>query len=402
MSWRYKKYYGYRRSSYRPNFYYTEKEIDFTNETLDYNQFLLQEFFNADIETRRKISNYYIDKFGDRSFAYLKRKYSEWANGNYHLTDLMSGRIISMMPRFLNSEAKHKLGTHQFMSTIKKTVKAFEREQNHRYNRTKYISRTSELLEIFEKEYSEIQSYSYDSLNIHGHRTDMLKDDELLEAIEISKYILEVKLQNLCDQIERDFQIFLPFIQNLKIGTFESSFKINPFDIEINLAKLDSNEIKVPNFKIPEIETNSDFKKYSDKYLAYELVGINRKSKELIANSFLNTNDLQLFLDHYNKLLNYDSEVSFDSTFIGESGELKIKARLVPPKILKTSLLYAFIKLTIYIVVTISLIALAIRNEAYTLLLFGGIFVGIFAFTMISEVIKEIRTLRKELRTYGK
>ena len=82
MSWRYKKYFSYRRSSYRPNFYYTEKEIDFTNETLDYNQFLLQEFFNANIETKREISNYYIDKFGDRSFAYLKRKYSEWANGN--------------------------------------------------------------------------------------------------------------------------------------------------------------------------------------------------------------------------------------------------------------------------------------------------------------------------------
>lgn len=401
MSWRYRKYYGYRRSSYKPNFYYSEKELDFTNENLDYNQFLLQEFFNADVETRRKISNYYIDKFGDRSFAYLKRKYSEWANGNYHLTDLMSGRIISMMPRFLNSEAKHKLGIHQFMSTIKKTVKAFEREQNHRCNRTKFISRTSELLEIFEKEYSEIQSYSYDSLNIYGHRTDMLKDDELIEAIEISKYILEVKLQNLYDQIERDFKIFLPFIQNLKIGTFESSFKINAFDILINLANLDSNEIKVPKFKIPEIETNNDFKKYSDKYLAYELVGINRKSKEKIANSFLNNNDLELFLNHYNKLSNYDSEVSFDSTFLGESGELKIKARLVPPKILKTSLLYAFIKLTIYVVITISLIALAIKNEAYTLLLIGGFFVGIFAFTMISEEIKEIRTLTKELKTYG-
>ena len=117
MSWRYKKYYSYRRSSYRPNFYYSEKELDFTNENLDYNQFLLQEFFNADLETRKKISNYYIDKFGERSFAYLKRKYSKWANGNYHLTDLMSGRILSLMPQFLNSEAKHKLGIHQFIST---------------------------------------------------------------------------------------------------------------------------------------------------------------------------------------------------------------------------------------------------------------------------------------------
>lgn len=402
MSLRYNKYYSHRRSSDRPNFYYSEKELDFTNENLDYNQFLLQEFFNADVSTRSEMSNYYIAKFGDRSFAYLKRKYSEWANGNYHLTNLMSGRIISMMPRFLNSEAKHKLGIHQFMSTIKNAVITFESKQNFRSNRTKYISSTSELLEIFEKEYAEIQSYSYDSLNIYGSRKDMLNDDELIEAIEISKYILEVKLQNLYNQIERDFQIFLPFIQKLKIGTFESSFKIKVFDIIINLEKLDSNEIKVPNFQIPEIVSNSVFRKYSDKYLAYELLSINRKSKEQIANSFLNTNDLQIFFNHYNELSNYDSEVSFVSTFLGESGELKIKARLVPPKILNTSLLYALIKLTIYIVITISLIAIAIRNEAYILLLFGSFFVGIIAFSMISEEIKEIRALKKELKTYGK
>jgi len=401
MSWRYKKYYSYRRSSYRPNFYYSEKELDFTNENLDYNQFLLQEFFNADLETRKKISNYYIDKFGERSFAYLKRKYSEWANGNYHLTDLMSGRILSLMPQFLNSEAKHKLGIHQFMSTIKKAVKSFQKTQKQRYSRTKYISSTSDLLEIFEKEYNEIQSFSSESLNIYGHRTDMLTDNELLEAMEISKYILEVKLQYLYDQLESDFQIFLPFIQKLKIGTFESSFKINDFDIVVNLEKLDSTEIKIPKFKILEIEGNSDFKKYSDKYLAYELVDINRKTKEKIADSFLNKNDLTLFLNHYNELSNSDSEVSFDSKFIGESGELKVKARLVPPKMLKTSMLYSVIKLTIYIVITVSLVALAIRNEAYTLLLFGGLFLGIFAFTLINEEIKKIVTLNKELKTYG-
>ena len=157
----------------------------------------------------------------------------------------------------------------------------------------------------------------------------------------------------------------------------------------------------MPNFKVPEIESNSHFKMYSDKYLAYELVGINRKSKEQIVNSFLNRNDLQLFLNHYNELSNYDSEVSFDSTFLGESGELKIKARLVPPKILKTSLLYSIMKLTIYIVITIFLIALVIKNEAYALLIIGGFFVGIFPFTVISEEIKEIRTLTKEIKTHG-
>jgi len=58
-------------------------------------------------------------------------------------------------------------------------------------------------------------------------------------------------------------------------------------------------------------------------------------------------------------------------------------------------------KLTIYIVITIFLIALVIKNEAYALLIIGGFFVGIFPFTVISEEIKEIRTLTKEIKTHG-
>lgn len=401
MSWKY-NYHGYHRSYQRPYFYYSEKELDFTNEYLDYNQFLLQEFFNADLNTRRKISNYYIDKFGERSFAYLHRKFSEWANGDYHLTDLMSGRIIAMMPRFLNSEARHKLGIHQFMSTIKKTVRTFESKQRMRYNITKRISSTNELLDILQKEYAEIQSFSYDSLNIYSHKTDMLTDEELIEAIEISRYILVVKLQNIYNQIERDFQIFLPFIEKLKIGFFDKSFKIRAFNVVINLSKLDLSQIKVPNFIIPEIESNSAFRKYSDKYLAYELLSINRESKEQIADSFLNTNDLQIFINHYYDLLNYNSEVSIYSTFRGESGALGIKARLVPHKILITSLLYEFIKLTAYIVFTISLIVFAIKNGAYLLLLFGTFLVGMYAISLIHEKTKEVRALIKELKTHGK
>ena len=401
MSWSFNKYYSYRRSSYRSNFYYSEKEIDFTNETLDYTQFLLQEFFTADLETRKKISKYYLENYGSRSFAYLKRKYSEWANGNYHLTDLMSGRILLIMPNFLNSEAKHKLGIHQFMSTIKKAVKNFESSQKIRYDRTKQISDSSELLRIFENEYNEIQDHSFDSLNLYGHQTDMLSDNEIIEAIEISKYILEVKLQKLYEQIERDFNIFLPFIQELKLGTFRSTFNITLFDIDVDIARFNLDDLEMPKFTISEIESNTNFKSYSDKYLAYEMVSIHKNSNEKVSDSFLNKNDLQLFLNHYTDLSKGDSEVKFDSTFIGESGNLMINARLVPAKIIKTSILYSIIKLFIYLTLTASLVGFAIIKEAFTILLFGGYFVGIIAYNFISKEIKELSILRKEYRTHG-
>lgn len=124
MSWRYRTYRNYNRSA-KPKFFFSEKEIDFTTTYFDYNQFLLQEFFTADLNTRQKISNFYVQKFGKRSFGYLKRKYADWANGNYHLTDLMSERITSVMPNFLDDKAKHKLGIQEFMSTIRNTIHSF-------------------------------------------------------------------------------------------------------------------------------------------------------------------------------------------------------------------------------------------------------------------------------------
>lgn len=132
------------------------------------------------------------------------------------------------------------------------------------------------------------------------------------------------------------------------------------------------------------------------------MLSINQESKEQIADSFLNTNDLQIFINHYYDLLNYNSEVYIYSTFRGESGALGIKARLVPHKILITSLLYEFLKLTAYIVFTISLIIFAMKNGAYLLLLFGIFLVGMFAISLIHEKTKEVRALIKELKTHGK
>lgn len=402
---------------YSFTFKFSEKDIDFNpdigNTYFDFNKFLINEFFKSNDSEMSNILREYQKVYGISSYNYLiKTYYQKWRNGNRTISNVQFERIVRIMPKLLNEEAKEKLskirrqikynhGKRQFLSTIKNAVGRFERNQFGRFKETKIISKTSELTDIFKNEYDEIKSYSYENIKTFSSSNNYLSDEELIEAIEISKYILEVKLQSLYDQIERDFQIFLPFIKNLKIGTFESSFKIEAFNIVVNLALVDNSQVRIPKFKIPEIESNNHFKKYSDKYLAYELVSINRTTKKQIANSFLNTNDLQVFLNHYNVLTNYDSEVSFDSNFLGESGELKIKARLVPPKMLKTSLLYSFIKLTVYITVTISLIALAVRNEAYILLLFGVFFVGIFAFTLIGEEIKEIRTLTKELKTYG-
>ncbi len=343
MSW------GYR--SYQSKFYFSEKEIDFTTECLDYEQFLLQEFFTADLETRKKLSNYYYDVYGSRSFAYLKRKYSEWANGDYHLTDLMKERILSLMPKFLNDNAKHKLGIHEFMASIKNTVKSFQSSQKTTFRNTTNLKRPQEVVSNFEKEYEKIQG-----LTILNFRFNILTEEEKEEALEISKYILEIKLQKAFDQIENDFNIFLPYMFKFKRGIFSANYSIKLFNLKVDITNTSIEDIEIPKFKIKEIEANSRFKEYSDKYLAYELVSIHKDANKAVSNSFLNSNDIALFFAHYEELSNGESEVSMNSTFQGEGGILSLKAQMKPLKLLKTSIIISSIKLAIYFIVIITLV----------------------------------------------
>lgn len=396
MSWRYRKYRSNSRS-YQPKFFFSEREIDFTTEYLDYSQFLLQEFFTADLETRQKLSNFYVQEYGSRSFAYLKRKYSEWVNGDYHLTDLMRERITSIMPKFLNDTAKHKLGIHEFMASIKSTVKSFQSSQKTTFRNTLNLKQPQEVVSIFEKEYEKIQT-----LTIRNFRFNILTEEEKEEALVISKYILEIKLQKDFDQIERDFNTFFPYMFKFKRGIYSASYLITSFNLRVDITNTGIDDIEIPKSNINETEANSRFKEYSDKYLAYELVSIHKEANKAVSNSFLNANDIALFFGHYEELSNGESEVSMNSTFQGEGGILSLKAQMKPLKLLKELIIISSIKLAIYFIVIITLVSLAVNHKLFTLLIIGGFFVGIFALSFVSEEIKQLKSLTKEFKTYGK
>jgi hypothetical protein len=396
MNWRYRKYESYSWSN-KSKFFFSEIEIDFMTEYLDYSQFLLQEFFTADFETRQKLSNYYLQEYGSRSFAYLKRKYSEWANGDYHLTDLMKERIISIMPKFLNEKANHKLGIHEFMASIKNTVKSFQTNQKSTFRNTSNLKQPQEVVSFFEKEYEKIQA-----LTIRNFRFNVLTEKEKKEALEISKYILQIKLQKAFDQIKRDFNTFLPFMVKFKRGIFSASYSITAFNLKVDITNTGIDEIEIPKFNIKEAEANSRFKEFSDKYLAYELVSLHKEANKAVSNSFLNANDIQLFFAHYEELSNGESEVRMNSTFQGEGGILFLQAQMKPLKLLKTSIIISSIKLAIYFIVIITVVSLALNHKLFTLLIFGSFFLGFFALSLVSEETKQLISLTKEYKTYGK
>jgi hypothetical protein len=308
----------------------------------------------------------------------------------------MRERITSIMPRFLNDAAKHKLGIHEFMASIKNTVKSFQSNQKTTFRNATNLKQPQEVVSIFENEYERIQA-----LTIRNFRFNILNEEEKEEALEISKFILEIKLQKAFEQIERDFNTFLPYMVKFKRGIFSANYLITLFNLNVDITNTGIEDVEIPKFKITEIEANSRFNEYSDKYLAYELVSIHKEANKAVCNSFLNANDIALFFTHYEELSNGESEVSMNSTFQGEGGILSLKAQMKSLKLLKTSIIISSIKIAIYFILIINLISMAINHKLFTLLIFGGFFVGFFALNLISEEIKQLKSLTKEFKAHG-
>ncbi|MEO6684094.1 MAG: hypothetical protein ABIN48_14825 [Ginsengibacter sp.] len=379
---------------------YNFKDLDFDfsdSKYLSHWDFMLSEFFNASKDVKKKFLDAYFNEYGAGPYNYMLRNYwYSWEYGNRTVSDTQSWRIYKIMQTLLDDNGKHRLGMNEFMMSIKTTVKSFLDTQNKTYLKIQKINNIQDVTQLFKNELNKIQS-----LNLVDIKPRILTEEEKIEALEISKYILEIKLQKSFDQVERDFNVFLPYIFKFKRGIFSATYSIYMFNIKVDITNTNIIDVEIPKFKIKEIEANSKFKEYSDKYLAYELVSIHKEAKKSVSISFLNANDIEMFLEHYIELSNGESEVSMNSTFQGEGGILSLKAQMKPLKLLKTSIIISSIKLAIYFIVLITLVSLAINHKLFTLLIFGGFFVGIFALSLVSEEFKQLKSLTKEFKAYG-
>jgi len=233
-----------------------------------------------------------------------------------------------------------------FTGVLKKTVRSNLDNQKNSYKSATNLKHPQQVIEIFEKELQKIKT-----LPPCNFRFNVLTEEEKQEALEVSKYILETKLQTSFNQIEHDFNIFLPYMFRFKRGMFSASYFINSFNLKVDIANSGLHDLIMPKFAITEIAVNSQFKIYADKYLAYELVNLHSEKNKAIANSFLNSNDVKLFFDHYEDLSAGESEVNMKSTFQGEGGMLSIQVQVKPLKLLRTSLLISVTKLIIYSII---------------------------------------------------
>jgi hypothetical protein len=379
---------------------YNFKDLDFDfsdSKYLSHWDFMLSEFFNATKEVKKKFLDAYFNEYGAGPYNYMLRNYwYSWEYGNRTVSDTQSWRIYKIMEPLLDDNGKLRLGMNEFMMSIKTTVKSFLETQKKSYSKVQKLNKIQDVTQLFKNELDKIRS-----LNLFDIKPRILSEEEKVEALEISKYILEIKLQKSFDQIERDFNLFLPYMFKFKRGIFSATYSISMFNINVDITHSGVIDVEIPKFKIKEIKANSKFKEYADKYLAYELVSIHKEENKLVSISFLNANDIELFFEHYMELSNGESEVSMNSTFQGEGGTLSMQVKMKPLKLLRTSIAISVTKLVIYSIVIIGVVSLAINYKLLPLLIIGGLFLGALFYNLFSDEIKLLKNLTTEIKRYG-
>lgn len=307
--------------------YYTNKEIDFTLDDLNYDEFLLQEYFNSDENSWNKISSIY-QKTYNISLEYIGQNYLAWKSSSH--TFLYKGireRILKIMPTVLSNEAKVKLGLHEFLIAIKFIVKKNEliisSDKENIYSFDGFIDSIKHELKCIK------------SIELPSLKFNILGEKERREILDISKYILKVKLQSIYKHVSKDIEVVSPYFKTNNFDRFEICYTTNFGKYELKLENKELGKIKFPKFELQNIKSNNKYDIYAEKYLAYELKDIHKKRNKNIVDGFLNTTDMNIFLSKYIELKeSQDCEVKMNGEFNGEVGKLRIGVHYIPPKLI--------------------------------------------------------------------
>lgn len=398
-------------------FRFSENDIDFNPKSgsfFNYNNFLINEFFNSTDAEIEVIMKAYGKHFGFPSLNYAyKTYYWGWRNGNKTLSNIQEKRILSIMPSLLTEDAKqrlsvikeearYKFGIQETLETIKKTVANFFQMQKTLYSKNK-IESSQNIADVFSNEIDRAKNLKIDKQTYIGkiEKFYVLNNEEELDVLQVSKHIIFVKLKKQFDQIARDFNIFIPYMLLNRRGVFDAVFHVTDLNINVDIANIHLDEIAVPALWISDIGANSRFKKYSEKYLAYEIVTLRNEANKAASSSFLSENDINIFFEHYRKLFHSDSEVKMSSTFIGEGGILSINVQMKSLKTMTAAIAKAIINCFIYSAVLFSFVIVSINNKWYPILFIGGIFGVVFYISLIAEEFNLITKLKAESKLHG-
>ena len=386
---------GYSKGTYNSKYFFSIKDIDFNAEILNYDHFLLQEFFTANLEIKSKIEKAYRRAYGSLSLAYLKRKYDSWVKGDYHLTDLMRERIVLMTFNNLSDEAKFKLGVYEFMSSIKANVKSFQIRQNYNFKYKRRINRQADLIEMFKSEILRIDGYKEKT-----SKYSVLNKEEKFEALEISKYIMRLKLNVFMKLIESDFELFSGYLELFSKLGVSAYYFIATYNVDIDILEISINDLRFSFGTMSELSIETKYRPYADKFLAYEMIEIQNQKNKAVFKSKLSQKEIDSFILKYKELLTGKYEVEMKSDFESECGVLKLSTKVVPYVTIKNAIILSWTKIFSFVVAIAVVLIFFMSIELTFVKGFIGFVLILLAINLLIFEISELKSFREKYKEF--
>jgi len=411
--------YRYRtRRQYRPRgkFFFSDRDIDFTGDSFSYEQFLLQEFFSTDVDTLSRIRDAYTVRHGKQAFDYLSRKYHEWREGDFHLTELMRDRILALMPDFLSPKAIHDLGLYEFSQAIKGIIQKHERNRLKLYNgqdgsasgdrahftknRTWRPSAPMMLTVEDWRDHIANEMRAIESLTTWPHRYRELEAEEADEALEIARYILHLKLAQCEQHVLRDLSTMLPYGERLHNIGAKVRYEAPEFGVAFDIAK-GAHSVAMPISSVPElVESNGEYQVYADRYMAYEATNVQVVAGHAECGAAVSDMDLHLLLERIAQLHTTNRVAKLDSSFRGSGGILIVSLEVIPPNFARAQFVRSGFKVLLACGAFIVGVAVLVRFALWPILVI--VLPALFLFVgYLQGEFGEIRNAARNLRKHG-
>lgn len=356
--------------------------------------YIENEFFTADRETLRKITDLYYDLYGYGPHKYLIDTYHSWKSGYVSTSGQTMGRIIECVPRFLSDEKRFFILKNELIYFIETL---HQKQQNK--NATPF-----EINTLFENYAAQIENFNQSNLPyMVGKR--IFTSEEIEQFLLVCKYVLLERLNLSYMQVQNDLILFKNKISKVNSGVFKASYHVDFLNSKIDLSNINDFHFDFTKLKQQEIIPNGTYKQFAEQYILEEFMQMNFSAKEGDVNYFVKSKDLDFFLDQYHQTKTKKNEAILTSEFIGEGGQLYLILEVKSLKKLRISFAYSVTRIFAYCLI-IAYFINANHNSKYktsnqptviTMLLISIMSVSY----LLYKEIMFLKNLKLDLKKYG-
>lgn len=355
--------------------------------------YIENEFFNADKETLKKITDLYYELYGYSAYKYLLNTYQAWKSRSVSASRQTLNRIFECVPRFLSDEKRFHILKNEVFYFI---------DDIHQKQQNKSIN-LNQLNDLFENYAIQLNSFSQTNMPYMVGKK-IFSTEEIEQFLYACKYSMFEKLNLSYRQVQNDLTLFKEKISTFQTGVFKAHYQIDFLNSKVDISNINETNLFFIQLKTPKIKISGRYKEFTEKYILEELLQMSFQEKEGVVNHFVKSTDLEFFLNQYYNINRKENEATLKSEFKGEGGQLNVVLEVKSLYKIKYSLFLSSVKLLAYLIILYLSLYFTIEFELYNfgvLLIFVGFFLGVFVLEGFKSETRKIKNLKLDLKRYG-